>query len=172
MKKFEKLLDRFTSLIRLIPYCNELFDSKKRIIEYVHFYPLKTNILFYILYTRWIPRKIDKSSRLLFLVRASFLHTSRKLFERKKEERKRKRNFRKNRTRKRMRSRIVYKFLSLYRKWKYVNQHERELQRRKTVSNTFSTFLCYRFLPPTSSPVRTVSNLEICFRGESSSRGR
>lgn len=94
MEKFEKLLDRFTSLIRLIPYCNELFDSKKRIIEYVHFPPLKTNILFYILiYTRSIPRKIDKSSRLLFLVRASFLHTSRKLFERKKRKGKEKEIF-------------------------------------------------------------------------------
>lgn len=51
------------------------------------------NILFYILYTRWIPRKIDKSSRLLFLVRASFLHTSRKLFERKKRKGKEKEIF-------------------------------------------------------------------------------
>lgn len=59
-------------------------------------------------------------------------------------------------------ARIVYKFLVT------LNQHERESQRRKIVSNAFSTFFCYRlFLPRTSSPVRTVSNLEIRFRGES-----
>lgn len=56
---------------------------KKRIIEFIHFHPLKTNILFYI---KIIIKLINRSNYILFLVRVQVFRFLKNYLKKKKEK--------------------------------------------------------------------------------------
>lgn len=56
---------------------------KKRIIEFIHFHPLKTNILFYI---KIIIKLINRANYILFLVRVQVFRFLKNYLKKKKEK--------------------------------------------------------------------------------------